>query len=310
MRKIIKNQFSRNTWDILACPQCRYSLRETPDGAACQHCNTEYDYTNSGSLDLRLKKRKKCKLEFELETDLLPEPGFDFKLLAAKPEPEVDFTGITLPYHLSKELLSYFPKAKNKAGLMLDLGCGYTIHRQVNEHAGFEYVGLDYHTPGAPILGDGHSLPFKDNSFEFILSVAVLEHIRFPFVMIREAYRVLKPGGKLIGTVAFLEPFHGDSYYHHTHLGIYNMLQYGGFLIEHIAPSERWSVFAAQAHMAHLFPKMPRWLSKPLVRFPHLLSKLWWKAGSLVHPGGKTNREACTRDTTGAFAFIAGKAGS
>jgi SAM-dependent methyltransferase len=282
-----------------------------PGGALCgyRQCGAAYPFTASGALDLRLKKRKKCTLDFELETTLLPEQGFDFKPLTAKPRPEVDFSGINVPYHLSKELLSYFPRAKSKTGLMLDLGCGSAIHRQVSEHAGFAYVGLDYNAPGAPILGDGHSLPFKDNSFEFLLSVAVLEHIRYPFVMIREAYRVLKPGGKLIGTVAFLEPFHGDSYYHYTHLGIYNMLHYGGFLIEHIAPSERWSVFTAQAHMAHLFPKMPRPLSKALVRFPHLLSRLWWKTGSLIHPGGKTNRDACTRDTTGAFAFIAGKAG-
>ena len=183
----MNDQLSRNTWGILACPQCGDSLQKTPEGAACQHCHTKYDYTNSGSLDLRLKKSKKCKLEFELETALLPEQGFAFKPLTAKPEPEVDFSGTTLPYHLSKELLSYFPKAKNKNSLMLDLGCGYSIHRQVSEHAGFEYVGLDYKAPGAPILGDGHSLPFKDNSFEFILSIAVLEHIRFPFVMIREA---------------------------------------------------------------------------------------------------------------------------
>ena len=301
--------FSQNVWHILVCPQCGNTLKKTPGGALCgqRQCGAEYVYTDSGNLDLRLKTTKKHTLQFELETPLLPEQGFDFKPLALNPRPEVDFSGITVPYHLSKELLSYFPQAKSGESLMLDLGCGNAIHRQVGEHAGFQYVGLDYDAPGAPILGDGHALPFKDNSFEFILSIAVLEHIRFPFVMIREACRVLKPGGKLIGTVAFLEPFHGGSFYHHTHLGVYNMLQYGGFEIEHIAPGEKWSVFAAQAHMAHLFPKMPKWLSKAIVRFPHLLSRLWWKTGSFIHPGGKTNRAACIRDTTGAFAFIATK---
>jgi SAM-dependent methyltransferase len=187
---------------------------------------------------------------------------------------------------------------------MLDLGCGNTVHRAACEHAGFEYVGLDYDSAAAPILGDAHALPFRSESFEFVLSVAVLEHLRFPFVMMREVYRVLQPRGVFIGTVAFLEPFHGDSFYHHTHLGTYNSLREGGFRIQHICPSDTWSVLTAQANMG-LFPRMPHLLSRSLVMPVQMMHRIWWRLGSLV--SAKSSEKARITSTTGSFTFIAHK---
>lgn len=297
-------QYSSNMWQIFVCPYCGQSLDKTNRGAACNNCQVEYDYAASGPIDFRLKKPKKYFLEIDLETPLFPESDFHFGPLRENNSPQVDFSGISVPYHLTKELISYFPKAKEKDSIMLDLGCNNEIHREVCEHAGYEYLGLDYNSPRASILGDAHSLPFKDNSIDFVLSVAVLEHIRFPFVMTREVHRVLKPGGVFIGTVAFLEPFHSDSFYHHTHLGICNSLQSGGFKIEHIAPSERWSVLTAQARMV-LFPMMPDFLSKALVMPLYALHKSWWNVKKLISGNDKEIERVL--HTTGAFAFIAAK---
>jgi SAM-dependent methyltransferase len=188
--------------------------------------------------------------------------------------------------------------------LALDLGCGNTLHRPICEAAGFDYVGLDYAAPEAPILGDAHALPFKNDSFEFILSIAVLEHIQYPFVMVNEVFRVLKPGGKFIGTVAFLEPFHGDSYYHHSHLGTYNMLRFAGFKVDVVAPSAEWSVLEAQASMG-LFPRMPRFLSHALVKPIKFASRCWWWLAGVL--GREANLQKLTLNTTGAFSFVATK---
>src|SRR5688572_25293351 len=186
---------SSNVWNVLICSYCGHALEKINSGVECPDCNLKYQYTNSGALDLRLKRSKKYYLELDLETSLLPDNGFQFEPLAINTEQEVDFSNMSVPQHLTKEMLSYFPKAKSSDSLMLDLGCGGAIHKGVCGYAGFEWVGLDYDSPEALILGDAHSLPFKSDTFEFILSVAVLEHIRFPFVMMSEAYRVLEPHG-------------------------------------------------------------------------------------------------------------------
>jgi len=60
-------------------------------------------------------------------------------------------------------------------------------------------------TPEAPIdfactQAIGESLPFPDNTFECILLSEVIEHLAEPQISIREAVRVLCPGGRLLVT--------------------------------------------------------------------------------------------------------------
>lgn len=302
-----KHDTLERIWDILACPCCEGLLSRNDSGAKCKDCQEEYIYTNEGQLDLRLQRRKLYNIQFELGVSLLPPKGFDFKALQKNPSPEVNFTGVKVPNHLTKELISYFPKAKRNKSLMLDLGCGRAIHREVCEYAGFEYVGLDIDSPDALILGDAHAVPLKSDSFEFILSVAVLEHIRYPFVAMNEIYRILKPGGRFIGTVAFLEAFHRDSYYHHTHFGAFNSLKTAGFDIEYVAPNKDWPVLIAQASMS-LFPKLPRLISRSLVLPIHLLHRAWWSISYLItHHSAKEGEKRRTLFTAGSFFFIATK---
>ncbi|MBI5840978.1 MAG: methyltransferase domain-containing protein [Chloroflexi bacterium] len=295
---------SSRVWNNLICSYCGHGLEKIKDGAECTACGLQYKYTKSGALDLRLQRPKNYPLDFELGTPLLPNGGFQFDPLQTNPAPEVDFSGVSVPRHLTKEILSYFPRAKSKDSLMLDLGCGDAIHKQISEHAGFEWVGLDYEAPNAQILGDAHMLPFKDKTFDFILCITVMQYVRFPFVMMREINRVLKPGGKLIGTVAFLEPSHGTSFYHHSHLGAHNLLRYGGLTVERLAPSETWSSLKAQASMGMFF-KMPRALAQAIVFPLELLHKLWWLGGSLVTRKPLENTRI--RHFTGSFTFVASK---
>jgi ubiquinone/menaquinone biosynthesis C-methylase UbiE len=300
----IFSNLSPDTIQVLACSFCASPLQITDTAFDCLHCGSNYAFTTRGSLDLRLRRKKKYPLEFELQTPLLSD-GFEFAPLKKNEKPEVDFSGVRIPNHLSLEIMSHFPRAKSHRSLMLDLGCGRSVHRTVAEHAGFQWIGVDYNESKAPpIVGDAHSLPFATESMEFVMSIAMMEHIRFPFVAMKEIYRVLKTGGKFLGTVAFLEPFHGNSFYHHSALGIYNSLQFAGFSIHQIAPNENWPALKAQASMA-LFPHVPRMISQAIVFPAQKIHELCWSIASRQKEKFSKNRRMMT--AAGAFTFIVSK---
>ena len=97
---------------------------------------------------------------------------------------------------------------KHKDGLVLDCGAG--SKSDYLEHVyNLEIVAY----PSTDILAVGEYLPFHDDTFDAILSVAVLEHVRDPFRCAEELIRVLKPGGDLLCAIPFLQPLHG--YPHH-----------------------------------------------------------------------------------------------
>jgi ubiquinone/menaquinone biosynthesis C-methylase UbiE len=70
-------------------------------------------------------------------------------------------------------------------------------------------------------LNDGLSL-FPDNSIDEIHSSHVLEHIEKLDELMKEMYRVLKPGGKMCGTVPhFSNAYYYSDYTHQKYFGLY-----------------------------------------------------------------------------------------
>jgi SAM-dependent methyltransferase len=301
VKSLLNAEENARLWDILACPRCLSSLSKINTGIECTSCHTRFKETESGQLDFRLKKEKIVKVPFSISPSYTPNEDL-FHLLPMNPKIEAKTAE---PQLLSKELTSYIPHPFSNSSMMLDLGCGNSRHRSTFEQAGYKYVGLDIASQEATILGDAHALPFKDESFEFLFSFAVLEHLQFPFVAMNEAYRILKHGTRFIGSVAFLEPFHGNSFYHHTHYGLLSCLEHAGFKVEHISPNPSWDVLTAQASMS-LFPKMPKTLSRALVLPLKTIHKMYWKTAQMLNPN-QANEIKRLLWTTGAFLFIASK---
>ena len=125
--------------------------------------------------------------------------------------------------HLRPYLSKYSTKKK-----VLDIGGG-----RVDTNHSYEDLFPNRHTfdidpkREPDTVGDAHSLPFENESFEFILCTEVLEHLHSPHVAISEMNRVLKKGGEIVLTTRFVYPIHDapHDYYRFTEFGLRKLFE-------------------------------------------------------------------------------------
>jgi hypothetical protein len=84
-------------------------------------------------------------------------------------------------------------------GCLLDVGCGY--NNLVRAYG--SGIGVDVHRwDGVDVqIGDANALPFPDNRFDSVTVIAALNHIPSRKMALKEAWRVLRPNGKLLITM-------------------------------------------------------------------------------------------------------------
>ncbi|SIO59813.1 2-polyprenyl-6-hydroxyphenyl methylase / 3-demethylubiquinone-9 3-methyltransferase [Singulisphaera sp. GP187] len=87
---------------------------------------------------------------------------------------------------------------------VLDLGCGKGRFARPLAEAGAELVGIDLSAAMladargiARVRGSARRLPFAADSFDAVIAVEVFEHLAAIDDVLREARRVLRPGGVL-----------------------------------------------------------------------------------------------------------------
>lgn len=67
--------------------------------------------------------------------------------------------------------------------------------------------------PGVDLVADAHDMHMvDDNSIDCVITISTLEHVRYPQKVVREIFRILKPGGIVYVSVPFMFPFHSDPY--------------------------------------------------------------------------------------------------
>jgi len=72
-----------------------------------------------------------------------------------------------------------------------------------------DIINIDiYNFNDVDVVADATNLPFVENSVDFIINRALLEHVESPERVIQEMYRILKPGGSIFCFVPFIQPYH------------------------------------------------------------------------------------------------------
>lgn len=112
--------------------------------------------------------------------------------------------------------------ARYDTGLILDCGAGRR-DREYPNVVNFEIADF----PSTDVIGVNERLPFRDETFDAVFSLAVLEHVKDPFRSAREISRVLKKGGILYCVVPFLQPLHGypNHFYNMTSQGLVSLFE-------------------------------------------------------------------------------------
>jgi hypothetical protein len=78
---------------------------------------------------------------------------------------------------------------------MLHLAPEYCYIKRFRKLANIEYVSGDLDSPWADYHFDVHDIPFEDSSFDILMANHLMEHVDNDRKVLKEFFRVMKPGG-------------------------------------------------------------------------------------------------------------------
>ena len=197
------------------------------------------------------------------------------------------------PYSSHTLALQMLPE-KGEGRYVLDVGCGLGYMSELLAARGYFVVGIEH--PGAILQAASANvqfmeadlesgLPHLNRTFDFVLCLDVLEHLREPVKLLREIARTLSPNGRLVASL----PNSGNIYFRlnvlfgrfpaddrglfdRTHLHFYtwagwiDLFAAGGFGIRGVQPSSLPFGFAlhraADSGLVLMLETVWHWLSR------------------------------------------------
>lgn len=118
--------------------------------------------------------------------------------------PLVDFLHLTAK--ITRPRTKAFLARFGTRGAVLDIGCGNDLYRDIFPNK----KTLELNPRGAvDFEADAEDMPIvPSDSFDVVLLMGVMEHMKNPANALQEIHRVLKKGGLLLMAVPFIYPIH------------------------------------------------------------------------------------------------------
>ncbi len=153
-------------------------------------------------------------------------------------------TVLSFNFHNVRHIIKYLKKEReticSKAECVLvDVGAGASPYYNIFSPVTSRYVAVDMkesltkneNRSIEQIYGFAEAIPLENAMADIVLFNQCLEHVHDPLKSVAEIYRILKPGGKLIGSVPHISPVHlePNDFRRYTDLGLRQLLGGAGY---------------------------------------------------------------------------------
>lgn len=210
--RIEESWMDRELISLLLCPDCfEGALIPSPDQdeLICECCEHRFP-VSQGRPVLLSHGNELFRIDDYVQVSSEATAGGKGRLSRIVPSPSVNLSSRRVLQRLAKEL-----NAMQHANVLV-VGGGRQREwldkaLSAGESVRVVYSDIDI---GADIdlFCDGHALPFRGESFDVVITTAVLEHVLYPERVAAEISRVLKVGGWLYSEIPFMQQVHEGAY--------------------------------------------------------------------------------------------------
>ncbi|HTA26939.1 MAG TPA: class I SAM-dependent methyltransferase [Bacteroidia bacterium] len=153
-------------------------------------------------------------------------------------------------YLVYKPLIRDLEFAVKKYGgeRVLDIGCGNKPYEGMFQGIAKEYVGCDVvqsDQSRVDVICEATKIPLPDSGFDTVFSTQVIEHVEDHQALVKEAFRLLKPGGHFIVSGPMYWHLHEEPYdfFRFTKHGFKYILEKNGFnVMEILSNGGKWAL--------------------------------------------------------------------